>query len=101
MATKIFLKQSATAGSIPLTSDLDTGEVAINLADRKIYVDNGTTVERLDGAYIGADAPSNPTEGDLWYDTGNNTLKAHNGSSFVVVGYTSLSSFGVTERLQN
>ena len=41
MATVIKLKRSTTADSVPTTSDLADGEVAINIADQKIYVNNG------------------------------------------------------------
>ena len=91
MATKILLKKSVTSGSAPLTGDLDTGEIALNLADRKVYTkDNGGSIVLLGSAYVDSTAPANPAEGDLWYDTSNNLLKAHNGSSFVGVGYSNL-----------
>ena len=96
MATKIILKKSSTGGSVPLTSDLDNGEVAVNLVDRKLYTDNGSTIVRLDSAYVDSSAPSNPVEGDLWYDTGNNLLKAYNGSAFVGVGHLNLSDLDDT-----
>ena len=38
MATVIKLKKSETANSVPTTSDLAVGEVAVNTADKKIYV---------------------------------------------------------------
>ncbi len=38
MATVIKLKKSETASSVPDTSDIVQGEVAINSADQKIYV---------------------------------------------------------------
>ena len=48
MATVIKLKKSETASSVPTTSNLVQGEVAINTADQKIYVrdsnDNIVTV---------------------------------------------------------
>ena len=50
MATVIKLKRSSTADSVPTTSDLADGEVAINLADRKIYVNNGGTVVEVANA---------------------------------------------------
>lgn len=37
MATKIIHKKSSVAGSVPSASDLQPGELAINLADRIIY----------------------------------------------------------------
>ena len=37
MASVIKLKRSSSAGAIPAGSDLEVGEVAINLADRVIY----------------------------------------------------------------
>lgn len=92
MATKILLKKSVTGGATPLTGDLDQAELAINLVDRKIYTkDNSGAIVTLDGAYVDSTAPGNPAEGDLWYDTANNLLKAHNGSTFVAAGYQNLS----------
>jgi len=92
MATKILLKKSVTSGAAPLTADLDTGELALNLADRKIYVkDNSGNIVTTQGAYVDSVAPANPAEGDLWYDTANNMLKAHNGSAFDETGYNNLS----------
>tara|TARA_B100001996_G_scaffold136184_1_gene103641 strand:- start:35 stop:148 length:114 start_codon:yes stop_codon:yes gene_type:complete len=35
MATVIKLKKSETASSVPTTSNLEVGEVAINTADKK------------------------------------------------------------------
>jgi hypothetical protein len=91
MATKILLKKSVTGGASPLTSDLDQGELAVNLVDRKIYTkDSGNNIREITGAYVDATAPSNPIEGDLWYDSTNNLLKAHNGTGFVSAGYQTL-----------
>lgn len=38
MATVIKIKKSETASSAPTTSDLVAGEVALNTADKKLYV---------------------------------------------------------------
>jgi hypothetical protein len=93
MATKILLKKSTTAGNLPGTGDVEAGELAVNLVDRKIYTKDGSgAIIRLDAAYVDATAPSNPVEGDIWYDTANNILKAHNGTAFASAGYQTLSA---------
>ena len=93
MATKILIKKSSTSGGIPLAADLDQGELAVNLADRKIYTkDNSNAIVRLDSAYVGATAPANAAKGDLWYDTTNDLLKAYNGTSFASAGYQTIAA---------
>ena len=44
MATVIKPKQSNTASSVPTTSDLADGEIAVNTADKKVYVRNDTSI---------------------------------------------------------
>jgi hypothetical protein len=93
MATKILLKKSLTGGSVPVAGDIDAGEIAINLVDRKVYSKDGAgAVIRMDGAFVDSTAPSNPVEGDIWYDTANNLLKAHNGTGFVSAGYQTIAA---------
>jgi hypothetical protein len=93
MATKIILKKSSTTGSAPLIGDIDQGELAVNLADRKIYTKNNSgAIVTVNGAYVDSVAPPSPAEGDLWYDTVNNLLKSYNGSAFVSAGYSTLES---------
>ena len=47
MATKIIHKKSSVANRIPVATDLEVGEIALNLADKKIYSKqtDGTVVE--------------------------------------------------------
>jgi len=93
MATKILLKKSLTGGSVPVANDIDAGEIAINLVDRKVYSKNGGgAVIRMDGAYVSSSAPSNPVEGDIWYDTTTNLLKTYNGSAFASAGYQAIAA---------
>lgn len=42
MANKVLLKKSSVASKIPLTTDLDYGEVALNYADGKLYFKNSS-----------------------------------------------------------
>ena len=54
--TKVQIKRSSESGKAPASADLDVGELAINLADRRIYsktqsgeVVEMTTARRIDG----------------------------------------------------
>jgi len=42
MATVIKPKKSETALSVPTTSDLAVGEMAVNTADQKVYIRNSS-----------------------------------------------------------
>ena len=100
MATTLILKKSTTGGAEPVSGDLEKGELAINLTDRKLYTkDNGNNIVLVGNPYVGGTAPSNPEEGDLWYDTTNNILKAYNGTSFDSLTSTTgtVTSVGITE----
>jgi hypothetical protein len=44
VATIIKLKRSTVSSTIPTTSDLADGEVAVNIADRKLYIRNGASI---------------------------------------------------------
>ena len=65
---KVITKKSTVAGKVPLSSDLDIGELAVNTADKKLYTkhnDNavvqiGTTIT------ISSTAPASPAINDLW-----------------------------------
>jgi hypothetical protein len=46
MANKVLLKKSSTAAKVPLTSDLDYGELALNYTDGKLYYKTaGNTID--------------------------------------------------------
>ena len=57
MATVIKLKKSESASSVPTTSDIAQGEVAINSADKIIYVrassDNIVEIANTAGETLG------------------------------------------------
>jgi len=44
VSTVIKLKRTTTSSVVPTTSDLEDGEVAVNVADKKIYVRNGASI---------------------------------------------------------
>ena len=62
MSNVIRHKRSAVPGASPASGDLVTGELALNIADKKIYAldANGNVVSWLDGA-AGATGPTGPT----------------------------------------
>ena len=65
---KVITKKSTVAGKVPLSSDLDIGELAVNTADKKLYTKhNDNNVVTL-GTYItiSTTAPENPQVNDLW-----------------------------------
>jgi hypothetical protein len=73
-------KVSTVAGSIA-----NVNTVATSIADVNRYAQEYT---------ISATTPTSPTptEGDLWYDSTNNVLKFHDGTSFTVAGEGDISS---------
>ena len=55
MATVIKPKKSETANSVPGTSDIVVGEMAVNTADKKIYIrDSSDNIVTLGSAAAGA-----------------------------------------------
>jgi hypothetical protein len=44
VATVIKLKRSTTSFSVPTTSDLEDGEVAVNITDKIVYMRNGGSI---------------------------------------------------------
>lgn len=66
MANTIILKKSSTAAKVPLAGDLQVGELAVNLADQKLYSKNagGTVVLVGSGASASGDVvgPSSATD---------------------------------------
>jgi|TARA_R110002073_G_scaffold170364_2_gene327282 hypothetical protein len=48
MANVIKPKRTTTSGNVPTTSEIVSGEIAVNLADKKLYVrDTGTNILEL------------------------------------------------------
>ena len=74
MATKIIHKKSSVAGNEPATGDLAVGEIAINLADAKLYTrDTNDTIIELgpdDSSTLPIKADTALSKGDVLYATG-------------------------------
>ena len=84
MASVIKIKRSSVPNKVPTTSDIATGELAINTKDRKIYSSNGTTVFSFTSDYIQvANAvatyatKADPTTSGLLAHTGRATISTN------------------------
>ena len=113
MATKIVTKNSSTASAVPTASDLVQGELAVNVADKRLFTEDntGTIVElgtnpstidinagSIDGTAIGASSASTGafttlTATGLTVDT--NTLYVDSTNNRVGIGTSPLYPFHV------
>ncbi len=65
MANKIIIKKSSVASKVPVAGDLEVAELAVNLADAKLYTKNASgTVIQLGGGSGGGDVsgPASSTD---------------------------------------
>jgi hypothetical protein len=73
MANIIKPKRSNTAAKVPTTTELISGELGVNMADRKVYINNGTAVVQVGAGNLGGlgdVAIATPTNGQaLTYNT--------------------------------
>ena len=54
MPVAIKIKRFETVGDVPNTSELVDGEIAVNVADKKIYVRDGSSIVTISGADFSA-----------------------------------------------
>lgn len=103
MANTIIPKRSSVAAKVPLATDLQVGEIAVNLADGLIYSKNaagevinlGVKIKTINGqsllgtgdlvieasggtsVTVSETAPANAENGDLWWNPSIGTLLIH------------------------
>ena len=86
MATTIKIKSSSVAGKVPEAGSLVAAELAVNLADKKLFTKNaaGEVIELSGGVNSGGsgEKPDSPTPGDLFYDEDTKQLYFWNGSQW-------------------
>jgi len=63
-----------------------SGQVWFDSNTRKLKFYDGNNWRTTGGAETTADEPGGLTEGDFWWDTGNEQLFAYNGTDFVLIG---------------
>lgn len=79
MANTIKPKRSATASKVPTTTDLASGEIGVNMADQKVYINNGTSVVQVGAgklSALGETAISSPASGQALVYNGTNWANA-------------------------
>src|SRR6056300_1193750 len=94
MASIIKLKRSTTPGAVPTTGSLEAGELAINLADKKLYSSNdGTNIITISGDQYNLNTTGNTTSATLELSVDNDALSNDSvtfiGQSGVIVSYFS------------
>jgi hypothetical protein len=80
-------KRSSVAGKVPTTSDIVSGEIAINNTDSKIYQNNGTTVVQVGAGKLTALSDvvvTSPTSGQSLAYNGTNWVNSNAGAGDVV-----------------
>lgn len=91
MANRIVLKKSSVAAKVPLTTDLEYGELALNYADEKLYFKNSSNVVKS----------FNVTQSTLTIGTGLSGT-SYNGTSAVTVAIDStVATLAGTQTLTN
>ena len=81
MATRIKLKSSATPNATPTTSNLEDREVALNIADKKLYVNNGGSIVEVANANPNpASVTTSMLATDITNGPGNTFFVASTGS---------------------
>ena len=85
MANVFKPKRSSTASSVPTTSDLADGELAVNSADQKIYLRDGASIIEVGNA-SSASASTTRTV-NRYVATANQTLFPSSGTITYTVGY--------------
>ena len=80
------LVPKATEVTTVAANNTNVSTVATNIANVNLVGTNISNVNSFSDQYkVASSAPGSPSEGDLWYDSANNVLKYHNGTTFVTV----------------
>lgn len=95
--TRFQHKRSSVSGVVPTTSDIATGELGINLADRKLFTSNGTAVFELGSNLSSLTVSGNVAITGVANVTGNVTIGASaffvgNGNFITTVNATNITT---------
>lgn len=87
MANIIKPKRSNTAGLTPTTSNLASGEMGVNMADQKMYINNGTSVVQIGAGNLSGlndVVITTPSSGQSLSYNGTNWVNSSAGAGDVV-----------------
>lgn len=89
MPNVIKPKRSTVAAKVPTTSDLASGEIGVNMTDRKVYINNGTSVVQVGAGTLAAledTSISSPAVGQTLTFNGTNWVNSAAGGGAVAGG---------------
>ena len=89
MANAIKPKRSTVAAKVPTTSDLASGEIGVNMTDRKVYINNGTSVVQVGAgtlAALGDTTITSPSTGQALTFDGTKWVNSAAGGGAVAGG---------------
>lgn len=92
MANIIKPKRSSVASKVPTTTDLVSGELGVNMTDKKVYINNGTSVVQIGAgalAGLGDVNITSPTNGQSLVYNGTVWVNQTGAGSGDVVGPSS------------
>lgn len=88
MANIIKPKRTNTAGNTPTTSNLTSGELGVNMADKKIYINNGTSIVQIGSGVLSG-------LGDVFITTPVSTnVLSYNGTYWTNIAPSSITGVG-------
>jgi hypothetical protein len=98
MANTIKPKRSNTASKVPNTSELVSGELGVNMADRKVYINNGTSVVQVGAGLLSALGDvtiTSPTNGQSLSYNGTAWVNATGAGTGTVTSVSVVSANGL------
>ena len=78
MANIVKVKRSNVAGKVPTTTEITGGELGVNMADKKIFINNGANIEQVGSgtlAGLSDSAITNPLNNDYLIYNGTKWVK--------------------------
>lgn len=97
MANIIKPKRSNTASNVPTTSNLSSGELAVNMADKKVYINNGTAIVQVGAGNLtglGDVVITTPSNGQSLTYNGTNWINSTGAGSGTVTSVSIVSTNG-------